>query len=294
MLMSDTPSSIIAGRALMVGSMALYVANDTVMKLLGARLPLGQMLFVRGLFMIALLMALVLLWRGHGVTSLRWLAHRAVLVRSGWDTFVTFAYLTALMHMPIANILAIINLAPLFILPLAARRLGERFRAIDLLAVVAGLTGAWLVVRPGPGGFNSWALLAVLATLGIAARDIATRAIPLEAPALVVTLANILMVQVASAGWWLAQGSRPISATEVGMLALAAGLLAAAILALVLAVRAAPLPKTAPWRYSIIVWGVLAGWLAFGEWPDALTLLGIGIIIASSLYATLREARQAT
>ena len=289
--MPHTSSSIIAGRALMVGSMAPYVANDAVMKLLGARLPIGQMLFVRGLFMIALLLALVLLWRGHGAASLRWLTNRAVLVRSGWDTFVTFAYLTALMHMPIANILAIINLAPLFILPLAARRLEERFRATDLLAVAAGLAGAWLVVRPGPEGFNAWALLALLATLGIAARDVSTRAIPPEAPALVVTLANILMVQAASAAWWLAEGSRPMDTPDAGMLALAAGLLAAAILALVLAVRAAPLPKTAPWRYSIIIWGVLAGWLVFGEWPDGLTLLGISIIIASSLYATLRETR---
>jgi drug/metabolite transporter (DMT)-like permease len=283
--------SVFAGRALMVASMALYVANDAVMKLLGGRLPLGQMLFLRGLFMIALLLALVLPWRGLGAGALKWITHRAVLVRSGWDTLVTFAYLTALMHMPIANILAIINLAPLFILPMAARRLGERFRAADMLAVAAGLLGALIVVRPGPEGFNAWSLLAFFATLGIAARDVSTRAIPAQAPALVVTLANMLMVQAVAAVWWLMEGSAAVSATDWAMLALAAGLLSMAVLMLVLAVRAAPLPKTAPWRYSIIIWGVLAGWLVFGELPDALTLLGIGIIIASSIYATLREVR---
>ncbi len=284
-------NTAMAGRVLMAASMAFYVANDAVMKLLGARLPIGQMLLLRGAMMIALLLALVLFWRGLGMASLKWLGHRAVLMRSGWDTFVTFAYLTALMHMPIANILAIINLAPLFILPLAARRLGERFRMADTLAVAAGLIGAIIVVRPGPEGFNAWSLLALLATLGIAARDVSTRAIPPEAPALVVTLANMLMVQFVAIFWWLAEGSAPMKGGDWAGLALAALLLSAAILMLVLAVRAAPLPKTAPWRYSIIVWGVLAGWLAFGELPDGLTLLGIGVILASSLYATLREVR---
>ena len=287
------PNTVMAGRVLMAASMAFYVANDSVMKLLGTRLPIGQMLFVRGLFMIALLSALVLLWRGLGASALKWLAHRAVLVRSGWDTFVTFAYLTALMHMPIANILAIINLAPLFILPLAARRLGERFRLADMLAVAAGLSGALIVVRPGPEGFNAWSLLALLATLGIAARDVSTRAIPTDAPALVVTLANMLMVQFVALFWWAAQGSAPMTKADWAALMLAAVLLSSAVLMLVLAVRAAPLPKTAPWRYSIIIWGVLAGWLVFGELPDALTLAGIGIILASSLYATLREVRAA-
>ncbi len=287
------PNTVMAGRVLMAASMAFYVANDSVMKLLGTRLPIGQMLFVRGLFMIALLSALVLLWRGLGASALKWLAHRAVLVRSGWDTFVTFAYLTALMHMPIANILAIINLVPLFILPLAARRLGERFRLADMLAVAAGLSGALIVVRPGPEGFNAWSLLALLATLGIAARDVSTRAIPTDAPALVVTLANMLMVQFVALFWWAAQGSAPMTKADWAALMLAAVLLSSAVLMLVLAVRAAPLPKTAPWRYSIIIWGVLAGWLVFGELPDALTLAGIGIILASSLYATLREVRAA-
>ena len=162
-----------------------------------------------------------------------------------------------------------------------------------MLAVAAGLIGALIVVRPGPEGFNAWSLLAFLATLGIAARDVSTRAIPPEAPALVVTLANMLMVQLVAVFWWLAEGSAPMTGADWTGLTLAALLLSAAILMLVLAVRAAPLPKTAPWRYSIIIWGVLAGWLVFGELPDALTLLGIGVIIASSLYATLREVRVA-
>ena len=277
------------GPALMVVSMAFYVANDATVKLLGRALPLGQLVSVRGFMMIALLLALVLVLPGHGPRALKWLAHRSVLVRSGWDTFVTFTYLFALMHMPIANILAIMNLSPLVILPLAAWRLGERLKLADVMAVLAGLVGALLVVRPGPEGFNWWAVAAFLAMLGVAARDMSTRHIPAAAPSLVVALANICMVQVAALALWAIQGGERISPGQWAGLALAALFLSAALFTIVLAVRAAPLSITAPWRYSIIVWGVLAGWLAFGEWPDTLTLLGIAVIIASSLYATFRS-----
>ncbi len=272
----------------MVVSMGLYVANDAVVKLLGRELPLGQLIALRGFVMIALLLAFILVLPGHGPRALGWLKHKSVLIRSAWDTFVTYTYLSALMHMPIANILAIINLAPLVILPLAAWRLGERLRFADMLAVLGGLIGALLVVRPGPEGFNWWAVSAFAAMLGIAGRDMSTRNIPPAAPSMVVALANIAMVQVVALPLWAWQGGAEVSAAAWAGLALAAAFLSAAMFALVLAVRAAPLSVSAPWRYSVIIWGVLAGWLAFGEWPDALTFLGIGIIVLSSLYATLR------
>ncbi len=284
-------SKDLRGGALMALTMALYTANDAVVKMLGESLPLGAIISLRGAMIMALILALVLVMPGHGLASLRWLGNRAVLIRAAWDTAVTILYLTALLHMPIANILAIMNLSPLAIIPLAAWRLGEAVGPRRILAVIAGFTGALLVVRPGTEGFNIWALLAFLAMLGVAGRDISTRHIPPNAPALVIALGNILMVQALGLLLWaLAPAGGWPQPHQWLMLAGCALFLGAAYVLIIVVVRIAPVSRTAVWRYSIILWGVLAGWLAFGQIPDACALTGIALILASSLYVSLHQA----
>ncbi len=290
--MTAKPHTHVLGPALMVLTMALYVANDTLVKLLGREMSLGAIISLRGFLILLLMFALLFLLPGHGWRSLKWLREPSVLVRSLWDTAVTFLYLSALLHMPIANILAIMNLSPLIIMPLAAWKLGERIGPRRLLAVAAGFAGALLVVRPGPEGFDAWAIPAFLAMAGVAVRDISTRSIPTSAPSLVVALSNVLLVQVAGLALWAMTPSPLPDAGQWLMLAGCALFLGSAYVLIVVAVRIAPVSATTAWRYSIIFWGVLAGWLAFGELPDALTLTGIAIILASSFYASLRQAKR--
>jgi len=273
--------------------MALYTANDTLVKLLGAAMPLGQIISLRGLLILLIGLALIAVLPGHGPASLKWLGNRGVIIRSIWDTAVTILYLTALMHMPIANILAIMNLSPLAIIPLAAWLLGEKVGARRIAAVIAGFLGALLVVRPGTEGFNIWALLAFLAMLGVAGRDLATRNIPPKAPALVVALGNIIMVQILGMALWAFQPSHPPTDAQWMALAACALFLGLAYVLIIVAVRIAPVSKTAVWRYTIVLWGVLAGWLVFGQMPDAPAFAGIALIVASSLYVSYREWREA-
>ena len=289
-------SASLLGPGLMVFTMGLYVANDALVKLLGVVMPLGEIISLRGFLVIGALALAVLALPGHGARAFRWLAHPRVLIRAGWDTAVTFLYLFALLNMPIANVLAVMNLSPLAILPVAARRLGERVHLAQWLAVLAGLAGALIVVRPGPEGFNPWAISAFLAMLGVVGRDFATRDIPPQAPSLSIALSNVLMVQAGGLLLWAMQSGQsiwPPDAAQWLMLTGCALFLGAAYVLMVVVVRITPMSKTAPWRYSIVLWGVLAGWLVFGEWPDALTLLGMGIIVAAALYATFWELRLA-
>lgn len=287
-------SNPLAGPALMVLTMALYVANDSLVKWLGAHMPLGAIISLRGLFIIAILLGLIMVMPGHGPRSLVWTFRRPVLVRSLWDTAVTFLYLFALLHMPIANVLAIMNLSPLVILLLAAWRLGERLSGVDILAVVIGMTGGLLVVHPGAQGFDLWALSAFAAMIGVAGRDVVTRTIPEGAPSLVIALSNVLLIQLGGFALWamqagdLAENSQSAALFTMQtwiMLFAAAVFLSAAYVLIVIAVRLAPLARTAPWRYTIVLWGVLAGWLVFGEWPDALAMTGIVLIVIGAWLA---------
>ncbi len=289
----------------MVLTMALYVVNDTLVKWLGRQMPLGEIVTLRGLFIITFLLSLILAMPGHGPYSLSWTFRRPVFVRSLWDTAVTFLYLFALLHMPIANVLAIMNLSPLAILLLAAWRLGERLSPLDILAVFLGLMGAILVVQPGKEGYDLWALSAVAAMIGVAGRDVATRTIPESAPSLTVALSNVLLIQLGGLALWLMQNTSPERLWSVSrpslqaweMLFAAAISLSAAYVLIVVAVRMAPLARTAPWRYTNVLWGVLAGWLVFDEWPNALALAGIVLIIAGAWLASrhvMHQTRQET
>ena len=290
--MTGGENNTLRGGALMALTMALYTANDALVKLLGRDMGLGAIITFRGLLITLFMFALVLLAPGHGPDALRWLKNRVVLMRAFWDTAVTILYLSALMHMPIANILAVMNLAPLLILPLAAWRLGERVGPGRIAAVAVGFAGALLVVRPGTEGFNGWAALAFLAMAGVAGRDISTRFIPPGAPSLVVALANILMVQAAGMALWaLEPASGPPTDMQWMTLSACAVFLGTGYVLIIAAVRIAPVNETAIWRYTIIVWGVLAGWLAFGQFPDAPALAGIALIMGGSIYVSLHEWR---
>jgi len=239
------------------------VANDTLVKLLGQEIPLGAIISLRGFLILFLMLVALLLLPGHGWRSLKWFREPSVLVRSSWDTAVTFLYLFALLHMPIANILAIMNLSPLIIMPLAAWKLGEQIGPRRMLAVAAGFAGALLVVRPGSEGFDGWAALAFLATAGVAARDISTRSIPTGAPSLVVALANVVLVQVAGLTLWAMTPSPLPDPQQWLMLAGCALFLGSAYVLIIVAVRIAPVSSTTAWRYSIIFWAYWpGGWLS--------------------------------
>jgi drug/metabolite transporter (DMT)-like permease len=60
---------------------------------------------------------------------------------------------------------------------------------------------------------------------------------------------------------------------------------------LIVSVRAGEIAAVAPFRYSVVLWAVLAGFLVWREVPDAASWIGIAIVTAAGLYTFLREQR---
>jgi drug/metabolite transporter (DMT)-like permease len=136
----------------MCTAMACFVTNDALVKYTSESMASAQLIFIRGLFATALLLA-VATAQGridvagaacphcatHGV---RHLLNRRVLLRAGLDAFATVAYLTALFNMQIGNATAINMAAPLFITLIAVLALGEKVSACAL-----GGRGLWFCRR---------------------------------------------------------------------------------------------------------------------------------------------------
>ncbi|NNF78685.1 MAG: DMT family transporter [Rhizobiales bacterium] len=267
---------------------ACLVANDTIVKLASVDLPIGQLIFVRGCFAVGLVLA-VCAWMGV-LGQYKRMAEPAVVGRAVVNTFAMFAYIAALIHMPIANVSAITQAIPLALTAASAVILGEKVRARRWSAVAVGFLGVLIIIRPGTGAFNLFAFSALLAVVFVTARDLLTRSTNTNTPSILITLASALAVMFASGAYSLFESWAPLETRTLVMLAVAAAFLMLGIHMLIVGVRIAELSVVVPFRYLLVVWAMLSGYLVWGEFPDSWALFGIALIVGSGIYTVRREA----
>lgn len=281
------------GAALMMGSMAFFTLNDALVKLVGQNLSLWQIVSIRGALATCLIAVLA---RSLGALRFRMGRRDIALVlgRCASEMAATYLFLTALMIMPLATATAILQMLPLTVTLAAAAFLGERVGWRRYLAIVIGFAGMLLIVRPGPEGIGPGMLYALGSVVVLTFRDIFTRQMSPDVPSMTVTLAAAGSVTFfgLGLGWvngWQGQG---VSTGDLVLLAIAAGVIFCAYLCSVMTIRVGEISAVAPFRYTSLIWAALLGWLAFGEWPDGLTLLGAGIVALAGLFTLLREQKQ--
>lgn len=273
---------------LMVCAMGSFVCNDTIVKIVGEHLPVGELIALRGIMAVAILTA-ICAWQGL-LPDLSRMRQKNVLMRSGCDLFATISFVTALVHMPIANLTSVMQAVPLAVALLSMMFLGEEVGWRRMIAIVGGFIGVLMIVKPSVANFNVYELLALAIVFFVAVRDILTKTIPARIPVFVVALANAGFVTFGGIVLMLFQGAVWPAAWEVGMLALAACFLSSGYLLMVATLRLGELTATAPFRYSVMVFAIISGILVFGQFPDWVAMLGMVLIVVCGLYAAHREA----
>ncbi len=184
-----TPTENLRGSAFMVLSMAGFTANDMIIKAVGQSLELGQTLLIRGCF--ACVAIYLLAYFSGQLRPIREMLTKTILIRSCGEMIATFAFVTALFHIPIANVSAIFQALPLALTFYAALFLGETVGWRRIVAIIVGFIGVLVIIRPGTDGFNIYAAIVLIAVAGSVLRDIATRTLPKSTPSLMVTFARI-------------------------------------------------------------------------------------------------------
>jgi drug/metabolite transporter (DMT)-like permease len=276
------------GALLMMGSMAAFTFNDACIKATGGALPLFQLLTIRGLISSVLIFFLA---RHLG-------ALRPDLTRRDW-TLITlralsevgaaYFFLTALMNMPLANVTAVLQVLPLTVTMGAALFFRERVGWRRMLAICVGFFGMLLIVRPGPEGFNIYALSTLIAVGFVTARDLTTKRMSPAVPSMLVTLVSALAVLVFSAVASLGVDWVPLDG-RLSMLLLGSSLFIIGGYVLSVAVmRVGEVSFIAPFRYTGLLWALVLGWFVFGDWPDTITLIGASIVVVSGLFTLYRE-----
>lgn len=278
------------GAALMTAAMAGFTFNDACMKAATETMPLMQAIVLRGLLTILGLIVIGL----HG-RSLTLRLSRTDMRRLGLRTIgevaSTLTFLIALTHMPLANLSAVMQSLPLMVTLAAAFFLGDRIGWRRMTAILVGLAGVLIIIRPGTEGFDRWSLLGVAAVLGVVLRDMATRAMSHKLPTVTVAFFAATSVTITSAIWSVFEGWMPIGAREAMLVAGAAGFIILGYLTGVMAMRVGDIGTVAPFRYTGLIVAIVLGWLVFGQLPDFWTLVGAMIVVATGIYTFHRERR---
>jgi drug/metabolite transporter (DMT)-like permease len=271
-----------------VAATATFTANDTIVKIIARTSPLGEVLFVRGLIT-CLLVGAVLASLGY-LSALRAGLGAVVVMRSGCEALAAILFTTALIHMPLAELSTIVLISPLVITALSVLLLGEIVYWRRWTAIAVGFAGVLCVVKPTPSAFDAWALLGILCAFASASRDLLTRRLDPRIPTIVVSFMAAVAATIAGALLGLWESWRALAPAEVGLLAVAAVLLATGNFLVVIAFRGPEISVVAPFRYSILLWAGIAGFIVFGEVPDRWSLTGAALIVGSGVYALHREA----
>ncbi|MDQ7775008.1 MAG: DMT family transporter [Paracoccus aminovorans] len=278
------------GAVLMVLSMMLFAFEDVFVKLLTGELPYAQVLAVVGVLG-WLVFALLLRVKGHRFWT-RDLLQPLALCRSLGEAIGSLGFVVALALTDLSSTSAILQALPLAILLGAALFLGEPVGWRRWLTILAGFAGVMLVLRPGLSGFQPVSLMAVVSVLGLALRDLATRRVPARIPSdqlaasafAAVALAALAMAAVTGQGFVLPSPRQGL--LFLGCVAFGVG----GYMLLVAATRLGEASALAPCRYARLVCALILAYLVFDEHPDALTLLGAAVIVASGCVMMWREA----
>jgi len=279
------------GPLLMVAAMAGFAAEDALIKALSGYLPIGQigiLLGVGGLIVFGL-------WaRAQGKRIFVLDALRgALLVRNLSEMLAVVFMLLGIAMAPLTVVSAVLQAMPLTVTLGAAVFLHEPVGWRRWSAIIVGFVGVLLIIGPGGTSFDPTALLPLGAVIMLTIRDLATRRIPAHVASVQVSAWGFSVVIPSGIMLFLVTDASPVAMSSWTWMMMGLTLCAGIVgyVCLVAATRAGDIAQTTPFRYSRLVFGMIIGITVFGERPDAVMLLGAGLVVLAGFYALMREIR---
>ena len=274
----------------MMMSMACFAVEDTLIKLLSARLPATQILFSVGFGGALITLALAIVLNVNLADKI--LLNRHVIARTIADLFGALSFTSAMVLIPMSLLASILQATPLFVTLGAVVLLGEKVGWRRWSAIFIGFFGVLIILQPGYGSFQLASLLGLAAVLCLALRDVVTRDMSTEIPTLTVTFYACLAM--GSAGFiaypFFGPPIKPTT-NELIILIFAAITGLTGYLFLVLATRKGDVSVIAPFRYSRLLFSLGLASVILGEKLTLPILLGGLLVVSSGIYTFGREKR---
>lgn len=283
------------GILLMLGFCTIAPIGDAMAKVLGATIPLGQLILIRFAIQAIVLIPIVILtrrvWQMKG--RILWLT----LYRTALHIAGIAAMVTALQYLPLADAVAIAFVMPFILLLLGKYVLGEEVGLRRALACAVGFIGTLLVIQPSFADVGLPALWPLVAAVIFALFILATRQIAKETdPIALQAVSGVMACSVVIPALWIGQMFDLPQLTMIEpdtmewTLLVSIGLLGTvAHLLMTWSLRYAPAATLAPMQYLEIPIATGIGWLVFHDLPNNLAALGICLTICAGLYVIMRE-----
>ena len=286
---TPAPNNHLAGILLMAAAVLCFTLNDVLGKWLVATYSVAQVLVLRSIAALAVLSPMVA--REGAEALLRPRRKGLQLLRVACGTLEVAAFYWAVSMMPLADTLAFWMATPIFVAVAGAVILKEKLEPARLAAVVLGFIGVLLAL--GAGLDAGWlpVLIAVFGVCVYTGYLLCTRALrgtPASVLAVYQMLGALLFGLIMLPFGWVTP-----SLADAALLMLLGVVATGAHLAVTKSLALAPAAVVVPWQYSMILWGILFGWIFFAEVPEPLMLVGVAVIVGAGLWLTKLEMQAA-
>ncbi|NWG24582.1 MAG: DMT family transporter [Pseudorhodoplanes sp.] len=269
----------------MLGGILLFALNDAMGKWLLATYTVGQVLLIRSLAALAVLTPFI--WR-EGLASFRAAPRPGLqILRVVFSTLEVAGFYWAVSYLPLADVMTYYLAGPIYVTAISALFLREHVGWRRWTAVLIGFAGVIVAMRPSAATFSGPALIALAGSISFSLLMVATRQVRGTTDTVLVTgqtVAALIFGAALAPFHWVTPSWR-----DLLLLALLGVVAMLAHVCVNRSLKLAPASVVVPYQYSMIVWGIVFGFVVFGDVPDIAMLIGAAIIIGSGLYIFMRE-----
>jgi S-adenosylmethionine uptake transporter len=286
---APSASRSMSGAALAVGGWAAFSLQDAIVKYLVHDLPVPEILFARSLVII--IIACLAAKRADIVAMAQPRNGAAIALRSLIILFAWFSYYSAARSLQLAEMVTFYFAGPLFVVAMSGPFLRETVGLGRWLATILGFAGVLVAANPTGATDLTPALLALFAAFCWAITTLLARTITKGISTAAMMIGSNLAFFVACGalgptlfvwpGW-----------RDLGLLAAVGCIGSVGQFLWFEGVRRAQASLLAPLEYSMLAYAIFWGWLIFGDWPGARTLIGAALVLISGLATLLIEARR--
>ena len=273
---------------LMIIGMGCLTLCDLLIKIASQTLPIGQVMISYGLG------SLIVFWfllraKGESI-RLSPLTNLTVIFRNIGDLIALNGMFLALVYVPLSTIGAVIQTVPILVTVAAALFLGEQVGMRRVSAIFVGFLGTLLIIQPGAATFDVTAILALIAAVGMAIRDIATKLVRENLSTLLLSFYSCFLFIISGSVLLIIKGEA--SLPDVDNIVTVAAIIATGSMGFFFmteAVRLGEMSVVSPFRYTRLLFSMAAGILILGEQVNTSMVFGCALTIFSGLYIWRRE-----
>ena len=281
------------GIIVMVLSQFFFSSNDAFVKYVlsfhdNDISVLGQVVFIRGVFT-TFFIGLVLYFKKEFKLQ-KMLGSRKLWTRGLIEGACAIFFFLGLATLPLGDLYVLLNLAPIIITASAAIILKETVGWRRWTAVLVGFIGVLIVINPAKLEFGFAFIFPLLAAVFIAYRDTYTRQFQFEFDSIQIAFVTSLVVTILF-GFYMLFHFVPVTLKELIFIIFSAILLSFGYIFAVATIKIATISTTSTFRYTVIVWGIMYGYVFFNEVPSLNMIIGSSIVVASGLFIIHRQKK---